>query len=131
MAACYAMYKSLFRDGYPFSYDLGEIGRYYIAYRRLMDHWRSTLPGAIHELHYETLVADQEGTTRALLAYCGLEWQESCVHFHLNAAPTTTASAAQVRRPIYDGSVAQWRHYAGQLAPLAAQLRQAGITGLE
>jgi tetratricopeptide (TPR) repeat protein len=131
MAACYAMYKSLFRDGYPFSYDLGEIGRYYIAYRRLMEHWRSTMPGTIHELHYETLVADQEGTTRALLAYCGLEWQESCVHFHLNAAPTTTASAVQVRRPIYDGSVAQWRHYAGQLAPLAAQLRQAGITGLE
>ncbi len=131
MAACYAMYKSLFRDGYPFSYDLGEIGRYYVAYRRLMEHWRSSMPGAIHELHYESLVADQEGTTRALLAYCGLEWQDSCVNFHLNSAPTTTASAVQVRRPIYDGSVAQWRHYAAQLAPLAEQLRQAGIGGLE
>lgn len=131
MAACYAMYKSLFRNGYPFSYDLAEIGRYYIAYRRLMEHWRSTMPGAIHELHYESMVADQEGTTRALLAYCGLEWQESCLHFHLNSAPTTTASAVQVRRPIYDGAVAQWRHYATQLAPLAEQLQQAGIAGLE
>jgi tetratricopeptide (TPR) repeat protein len=130
MAACYAMYKSLFRDGYPFSYDLDEIARYYIAYHRLMTHWRSTLPGAIHELHYESLVADQEGTTRALLQYCGLEWQESCVHFHLNAAPTTTASAAQVRRPIYDRSVAQWQHYAAQLAPLEEKLRQAGILDL-
>jgi len=131
MAACYAMYKTLFRDGYPFSYDLGEIARYYIAYHRLMQHWRSSMPGLIHDLHYETLVADQESTTRRLLQFCGLEWQESCAHFHLNAAPTTTASAAQVRRPIYDSSVAQWRHYAAQLAPLAEQLRQAGILGRE
>ena len=58
MAACYAMYKTLFKDGYPFSYDLGEIGRYYIGYRRLMDHWQATLPGAIHSIGYEALVAD-------------------------------------------------------------------------
>lgn len=127
MAACYAMYKTLFKDGYPFSYDLSEIGRYYIAYRRLMDHWQATLPGAIHTVSYEALVADQLGETGRLLDFCGLEWQEACAEFHRNSAAATTASAVQVRRPIYDSSVAQWRHYAAQLAPLREQLRAAGI----
>ncbi len=127
LASCHAMFKTLFEAGYPFSYDLQEIGRYYIAYRRLMDHWRVTMPGAIHELAYESLVADQVGETRRLLAFCGLDWEEGCVEFHRNTAASTTASAAQVRRPIYDSSVAQWRHYAGELAGLRAQLVAAGI----
>jgi hypothetical protein len=76
---------------------------------------------------YEELVADQLGQTRQLLQFCGLEWQDACAQFHLNPAPTTTASAAQVRRPIYDTSLQQWRHYRQQLAPLASQLRAAGI----
>jgi hypothetical protein len=127
MAACYAMYKTLFKDGYPFSYDLGEIARYYIAYRRLMDHWQATLPGGIHTVSYEDLVADQLGETRRLLDFCGLEWQDACTEFHRNSSAATTASAVQVRRPMYDSSVAQWRHYAKQLAPLREQLRAAGI----
>jgi tetratricopeptide (TPR) repeat protein len=127
MAACYAMYKTLFKDGYPFSYDLGEIGRYYIGYRRLMDHWQATMPGAIHSLSYEALVADQAGGTRALLEFCGLEWQDSCIEFHRNPSPTTTASAAQVRRRIYATSVSQWRHYAAELGELSGLLRAAGI----
>ncbi len=127
MAACYAMYKTLFKDAYPFSYDLEEIGRYYVAYRRLMDHWQATLPGTIHCLSYEALVADQIGQTRELLDYCGLQWQDACVDFHRNSAPTTTASAAQVRKPLYRSSVAQWRDYEAQLEPLARQLRAAGI----
>ncbi|MEA3150156.1 MAG: hypothetical protein QOD56_1095 [Gammaproteobacteria bacterium] len=127
MAAGYAMYKTLFKDGYPFSYDLQDIGRYYIAYRRLMDHWRATMPGAVYELNYETLVSDQQGETRRLLDFCGLEWQEACLEFHRNSAATTTASASQIRRPLYDSSVAQWRHYAAQLAPLRAALETAGI----
>jgi tetratricopeptide (TPR) repeat protein len=128
MAACYSMYKTLFKDGYPFSYDLGEISRYYIAYRRLMDHWQATMPGEIYSLSYEALVADQRGETRKLLEYCGLEWQDACVEFHLNPSPTTTASATQVRRRMYDSSVAQWRHYASELVDLSRSLRAAGIT---
>jgi tetratricopeptide (TPR) repeat protein len=127
LASGYAMYKTLFKDGYPFSYDLQEIGRYYIAYRRLMTHWHAVMPGVIHELSYEQLVADQESETRKLLTYCGLDWQEACIDFHRNAAPTTTASASQIREPIYDTSVSQWRHYAAQLAPLRDQLVAAGI----
>jgi tetratricopeptide (TPR) repeat protein len=127
MAACYAMYKTLFKDGYPFSYDLEEIGRYYVAYRRLMDHWQATLPAAIYPLSYEALIADQRGETRKLLEFCGLEWEDSCVEFHRNPSPTTTASAAQVRRRLYDSSVSQWRHYAAELAELSSLLSAAGI----
>jgi len=127
MASCYAMYKTLFKDGYPFSYDLTELGRYYLAYRRLMQHWEATLPGAIHHLSYERLVADQPGESRRLLEFCGLEWEEACEEFHRNPSPATSASAAQVRRPLYDTSVAQWRHYAQELQPLAQQLREAGV----
>jgi tetratricopeptide (TPR) repeat protein len=127
MAACYAIYKTLFEDGYPYSYDLTELGQYYVGYRRLMAHWSTSMPGAIYPLCYEDLVADQIGQTRALLQFCGLPWEEACVQFHQNPAPTTTASAAQVRRPIYDSSVAQWRHYEQQLAPLSSQLSAAGI----
>lgn len=127
MAACYAVYKSLFEQGYPYSYDLVELGGYYLAYRRLMAHWERTLPGAIHALSYEQLVRDQVGETHRLLEYCGLEWQDGCLEFQRNPAPTTTASAAQVRRPLYDSSLSQWRRYEKPLAGLRAQLHAAGI----
>jgi tetratricopeptide (TPR) repeat protein len=127
VAACYAMYKTLFQDGYPFSYDLQELGRYYVAYRRLMGHWSATLPGGILELQYEDLIADPIRETRRLLDFCGLDWEDACTEFHANAAPTNTASAAQVRRPLYSTSVAQWRHYSTQLAPLLKALQEAGI----
>ena len=127
MAACYAIYKTLFQDGYPFSYDLQELGWYYVAYRRLMRHWSQTLPGGIHELQYENLVADPIRETRRLLDFCGLDWEDACADFHTNTAPTTTASAAQVRRRLYSTSVSQWRNYATQLAPLRKLLQAAGF----
>jgi tetratricopeptide (TPR) repeat protein len=127
MAACYAIFKTLFKDGYPYSYDLQELGRYYVAYWRLMAHWRSVLPGLIHELHYEDLIADPLRASRALLEFCGLPWHEACASFHLNPAASTTASAAQVRRPLYASSVDQWRHYAHHLEPLRALLSTSGI----
>ncbi len=126
-AACYAIYKMLFLDGYPFSYDLDELAQYYIAYRRLMDHWHRTMPGVIHELSYERLVADQPGETRRLLEFCSLEWEDACLDFHRNPAASTSASAHQVRRPIYTSAVNEWRHYAAQLAGLRGRLEAAGI----
>ena len=127
MAACYAMYKTLFKDGYPFSYDLQEIARFYTAYRQLMAHWQETLPGAIYHASYENLVTDQMGETRKLLEFCGLDWEDACGAFHENPAASTTASAAQVRRPIYESSLSQWRHYEAQLAGLRSQLETAGV----
>lgn len=127
IAACYAIYKTLFQDGYPFSYDLQELGRYYVAYRRLMRHWSETLPGAILDLQYEDLVADPDQQIHRLLEFCGLDWEEACLDFHTHTAPATTASAAQVRRRLYSTSVGQWRNYATQLAPLREQLKADGI----
>lgn len=127
MAACFAMYKALFRDAYPFSYDLSEIARYYTGYRRLMEHWSETMPGSIHTVSYEALVGDQLGQSRSILEFCGLEWQEACGRPHENRAASTTASAAQIRLPVYTSSLQQWRHYAVQLAGLRQELTAAGI----
>ena len=131
MASCYAMFKTLFKDGYPFSYDLNDVARYYIGYRRLMNHWQKTMPGIIYDISYEQLVRDQEGQSRRLLAACGLEWEDGCLDFHRNPTVTTTASASQVRRPMYDSSLRQWRHYESQLAGLREQLQAAGIPASE
>lgn len=127
MASCYAMFKTLFRMGYPFSYDLEDLGRYFLSYQRLMNYWRALLPGRFLDLDYEAVVDDQEGTTRRLLEYCGLPWREECLRFHENTAPTATASAAQVRRPIYAESKDLWRHYRKELAPLARLLAHNGV----
>lgn len=126
MAVGYAMYKTLFKGGYPFSYDLREIGRYYVAYRRLMQHWQAAMPGLIYELAYEDLVADLPAKTRSLLAYCGLPWEDRCVSFHQNPSASTTASASQVRRPVYNSSVAQWKHYEERLTELKEEIASAG-----
>ncbi|QUM73767.1 tetratricopeptide repeat-containing sulfotransferase family protein [Sphingopyxis granuli] len=127
MDGCYAMYKTLFRMGYPFSYDLGDLAAYRIAHERLMDHWRAALPGRMIEIDYEALIADQEGESRRLVVACGLDWEDGCLDFHRNPAPVATASAVQVRAPIHDRSVGLWRHYEAGLAPLADALRGAGI----
>jgi tetratricopeptide (TPR) repeat protein len=125
--SCLAMYKTLFRMGYPYSYSLEDLGHYYLAYHRLMQHWRDCLPDAIHEVDYEALVGAQEASSRALLAYCGLPWEPACLEFHRNPAPSATASAAQVRQPLHRRSVQRWHSYAEQLAPLAEFLTAHGV----
>ncbi|GAB4526276.1 MAG: hypothetical protein Kow00133_15140 [Amphiplicatus sp.] len=127
MDSCYAMYKTLFRMGYPFSYDFDDLAAYYVAYRELMDHWRRVAPGRIVDVDYETLVTDQHGTTARILEVCGLPWEDACLRFHENASAAPTASAAQVRRPLYATSVRKWRRYEKQLEPLRCRLEAAGI----
>ena len=122
MDSCYAMYKTLFTGAYPFSYDLDDLGRYYTAWQRLMRHWRATLGDALLVIGYEELVADQEAVTRRLLAHCGLPWQAACLDFHTSRGAVVTASAVQVRSPLYGTSVGKWRHYQEQLRPLARHL---------
>lgn len=124
---CYAMYKTLFRMAYPFSYSLNDLADYYIAYDGLMEHWRSTLKGALLEIDYEELIASQEAVSRRLIAHCGLEWQPQVLEFERNSAPTLTASASQVRQPIYNSSVGLWRRYTAELMPLRSRLAAAGI----
>ncbi len=124
---CYAIYKQLFKDAYPFSYDLEELGHYYLAYRGLMDHWHKVMPGVIHTVRYETLVHDQEGQSRALIDACGLPWQDACLRYYENAQVSTTASAVQVRQPVYTSSVGRWRQYREQLKPLIHLLQEGGV----
>jgi Flp pilus assembly protein TadD len=129
--SCLSLYRQLFAvtfSYYNFTYDLADIGRYYVLFDRLLAHWQHLLPGKILEVSYESLVAEQEPTTRALLDFCGLPWEAQCLDFHTNAAPVATASSVQVREPLYGSAVGRWRRYAAQLEPLRAQLRAAGIS---
>lgn len=127
MDTCFAVFKQLFRDAYPYSYDLDELGRYYVAYQGLMKHWNTVMPGVIHTIRYEALVAGLESEARRLLEYCGLPWDDQCLRFHENRQASTTASALQVRQPVYASSVGKWRHFERQLAPLRRRLEEAGI----
>lgn len=124
---CYAVFKQLFVDAYPFSYDLEELGRYFAAYERLMRHWRSVLPEVVFTVEYERLVTDFETEVRRLLEHCGLSFEEDCLRFYENPSASTTASTAQVRQPVYRSSVGRWRQYEAQLAPLIKTLEDEGI----
>lgn len=112
---------------YDYSYDLLDIAAYYVRFDRLMALWAREMPGRVLELRYEDLIADQEGQTRRLLDHCGLEWSDDCLSFHQNAAPVSTPSAAQVRRPIYTDSVARWKRHAEVLEPVRRFFDQHGI----
>lgn len=127
LAACYAIYKTRFRGTFPFAYQLAELGEFYLGYRRLMAHWHRVLPGRILDVAYEDVVSGLGPATRRLLDFLGLPFEEACLEFHRNPAPSTTASAVQVRQRLYDTSIDQWRHFAQELAPLAAQLEAGGI----
>lgn len=126
--SCYAIFKQSFTQGYPFSYDLKDLAEYFIAHHKLMAHWQKVMPDAICHINYEDVVASLHSEARRVIDFCQLPWQDACVNFHLNNAPSTTASASQVREKIYRGSVNKWRHYQAQLAELKARLEQAGIS---
>ena len=116
---CLSCFTQLFKDGQEFTYDLAELGRYYVDYARLMEHWRKVLPdGAFLDVRYEDIVADQEAQSRRLIEYCGLEWDDACLDFYQSKRAVRTASMAQVRQPIYKSSVERWRPYEKFLGPL-------------
>lgn len=114
----FACFRQLFARGNDTLYDLGDIGAEYVRYRSLMDHWRSLLPGRICDVGYEALVAAPEAAMRALAADAGLAWSPAMLDFHEHQGAVTTASASQVRRPIYAGSVQRWRRYGAMLGAL-------------
>jgi tetratricopeptide (TPR) repeat protein len=106
-------------DSQPFAFDLRELGRHYRAYAILMRHWKRTLPpGTIFDVRYEAVAADFEASARAIVAHCGLAWNDACLRFHEARRPVKTASVEQVRRPIYRTSVRGWRPDAQALLPL-------------
>jgi len=116
--SCFGSYKQLFAQGQPFTYDLTELGEYYLQYQRLMDHWHKVLPGKVLDVHYEDVVSDLEGQVRRILEYCELDWEDSCLRFHETSRSVRSASSEQVRQPIYKSAVGTWRHYESHLGPL-------------
>lgn len=116
---CLSCYSKLFTKGLTFTYDLAELGHYYRAYVELMEHWRSVLPaGAMLDVSYEDVVNDLEGQARRLISYCGLTWDDRCMSFHQTGRRVKTASAVQVRQPLFRSSVQRWRNYEENLGPL-------------
>ncbi|MEM7170894.1 MAG: sulfotransferase [Pseudomonadota bacterium] len=120
---CLSCFITNFKEGQRFSYDLEELGHYYRRYHDLMELWRKVLPnGRMLEINYEDLVQNPEPEIRRLLDYCGLAWSGDCLAFHKNKRSVETASAAQVRKPIYSSSIGRWRRFEGHLAPLIKAL---------
>ena len=127
MASGYALFRAWFRGAFPFCYHLGELGDFYVGYRRLMTQWERILPGRLIPVSYEALVREPEPQIRALLDAVGLPFEAACLEPHQLPDAVATASYQQVRRPINDASVDAWRRYAEDLAPYAERLAAAGI----
>ena len=120
---CVSCFSKLFGAPQNHTYDLAELGRYYRRYAALMAHWRRVLPtGRMLDVHYEDVVADVEGQAKRIIAHCGLTWDERCLSFHQTERVVRTASARQVRQPIYTSAIGRWRVYEPFLGPLLAEL---------
>jgi hypothetical protein len=122
LGCCFSCFKQHFARGQNFTYDLGELGRYYRDYVELMAHFDEVLPGRVHRVFYENMVEDTESEVRRLLAYCGLEFEEGVLRFHENQRAVRTASSEQVRQPIFREGMDQWKHYEPWLGPLKQAL---------
>ncbi len=121
---CLSIYAHLFQGYVPYAYDQTELGRYYRVHATLMAHWATVLPaGSFLELDYEALVDDFDAQARRLIAFCGLPWDDACLHFERTQRPVRTASAVQVRRPLYRSSVGRAKRFEPHLQPLLKALR--------
>jgi hypothetical protein len=122
LGCCFSNFKQHYARGQNFSYSLTDMGRFYRDYVELMAHFDAVLPGRVHRVFYERMVDDTGAEVRRLLDYCGLPFEDACLRFFENDRPVRTASAEQVRRPIYREGVEQWRHYEAWLDPLKEAL---------
>lgn len=120
---CISCFSKMFREDMSYTYDLKELARYYKKYAALMAHWKAVLPeGLILDVAYEDVVGNIERAARRVVGHCGLEWDAACLDFHKTERVVKTASAAQVRRPLYTNSVQRWRKYGNAVEPLVAEL---------
>lgn len=124
---CLSCYFQMFeRDAQViFANDLSDIAHFYTVYQRLMEHWKSVLPGRILDVRYEDLVADHEAASRSLIAHAGLDWHPDCLDFRKNSELVHSASVVQVRQPVYGSSVERWRKYEAHIGPLRDALEHA------
>lgn len=116
---CLSCYTQLFTEGQLYSYELTELGQYYLSYERIMNHWRHILPAdAWLEIEYEGMVNNLKAEAQRLIEFCDLAWEPACLTFYKSKRQVRTASFVQVRQPIYTSSVERWRRYEKELAPL-------------
>lgn len=127
MDACFSMFKQVFTYVYKFSYSLEHLGKYYVAYHRLLEHWREVLGDRLVEVDYEALVEDQYGQTTTMLDKLGLGFEQACIDFEKNSKPSTTASSVQVRSKVNSSAVDKWKNFETQLEPLRAHLEANNI----
>ena len=116
--SCFGSYKQLFASGQPFSYDLTELGEYYMEYNRIMNHWHDVCKGFVLDVEYESVVSDLDSQVKRILEFCELPFEESCLRFYETKRAVKTASSEQVRKPIYSSSVNLWRNYEEKLSDL-------------
>ena len=122
LGCCFSVYKQLFARGQAFGYHFDSLGAYYRGYLDVMAHWGRVMPGGVHRIIYERMVDDVEGQTRRLLRFCGLRFEAACLRFHETGRVVRTASAEQVRRPVYADAKTHWRAFEQHLAPLKKAL---------
>jgi hypothetical protein len=126
MDSCLSNYRQLLtvqHSYYHYTYDLADTAAFYRQFDDLMACWREHLPAdRFMEVRYEDIIHDQEGETRRLLEFCGLDWEEACLRFHENEAPVSTASSVQVRQPLYSNSIGRWKRYGKKLDTLREAL---------
>jgi len=122
LGCCMSNFRQHFARGQDFTYDLEDLGHYYADYVRLMAHMDALLPGRVHRVIYERMVGDTESEVRALLEYCGLEFEPQCLEFHKTERAVRTASSEQVRQPIYRDATEEWVRYETFLGPLKKAL---------
>jgi tetratricopeptide (TPR) repeat protein len=122
LGCCFSCFKQYFGMGQAFTYGLERVGGYYRQYVELMAHFDAVLPGRVLRVNYESVVADLEGEVSRVLTYCGLAFEEECLHFHRNTRVVQTASSEQVRRPIFSEGLHHWRHFEPWLGPLKEAL---------
>ena len=120
---CYSIFKQKFGKGNDYAYSLEEIGHYFNLYQDIVNYWETFLGEKIHKVSYERLVSNQKETTRELLEFCDLDWQDNCLSFYNNKREVNTASSVQVRKPIYKDSVNLWQNYKNELRPLIEILK--------
>ena len=122
MGCCFSGFKQLFAEGQEFTYGLQEAGTYYRDYVELMDHWDEVMPGRVLRVQYEDVVADLETQVKRILEYCNLPFEDSCISFYNTERTVRTPSSEQVRQPIYQSGLEQWRYYEAHLDPLKEAL---------
>ena len=116
--SCFGSFKQLFASGQPFSYDLTELGEYYMEYLRIMQHWHKVCPKFVLDVNYESVVSDLDSEVKRILEFCDLPFEENCLRFYETERAVKTASSEQVRKPIYSSSVNLWRNYEHKLSDL-------------